>query len=397
VPGRAATTSRFTDAVLDRLSFVGDPMADEVVAEHVAHQQLHDPRRLVGDIAAHLVLPPERRSPPIERYFAEEPPLPSWADAALMAQGASFFDLYGLAIGSALFCASLPEAYAAARGARTLALTAQMVTDPVRRVNETAQMVFNTVAKGGLDRPAGPGYQDIRRVRLMHAAVRYLILNDPTVAKTTSDTPGRSWDTTLGIPVNQEDLLGTLLTFTTVPFRVLQRQGLGYDDSGAAAYLHTWCVAGALLGIDPDLLPLSLDEAWELEALIKRRQHRPSADAVMLGTSLRDALARSMPPLFRSLPASLITWYAGAHVAEIDGITHEGWTRLLVRPLRHEFERLGADERRGRLVRAITERATVRILAGFMRAARGGDRPPFTLPRELDQRVHDAPTRWRFL
>ncbi|HEY6427627.1 MAG TPA: oxygenase MpaB family protein [Acidimicrobiales bacterium] len=386
-----------TDALLDELSFVGDPAADEVVAKHAKCQTADDPASLVGGIAAHLELPPERRSPPIDAYLADVPPLPDWADPALIERSASFFDSRGVTIGSALFCASLPEAYAAARGARVLMLTAEMVTDPVRRINETAQMVFDTVSRGGLAPGAGRGYQDIRRVRLMHAAVRYLIEHDPTVQQTTVEAPGRSWNVTAGVPLNQEDLLGTLLSFSTVVLDTLDRQGIGYERADAEAYLHTWCVAAALLGIRPDLLPIGLDDARELQALIRRRQHRPSDDALVLGRALTGALERSMPPLLHSLPRTLVTWYCGPEIARINGVTSPGWTRILVWPLRRAVRHVGQAENHHRIVRAFMSWVTVRILRTYLVANRSGDRPPFTLPQELDQRVAHPRRRWRFL
>ena len=115
----------------------------------------------------------------------------------------------------ALFGASLPEAYAAARGARVLNLTGGMVDDLVRRVNETAQMIIDAMGTEGGIRPGESGYNDIRRVRLMHAAVRHLVLNDPSVQP--------PWDRTVSVPLNQEDLLGTLMTFTQIVFGALSK------------------------------------------------------------------------------------------------------------------------------------------------------------------------------
>ena len=81
----------------------------------------------------------------------------------------------------------------------------------------------------------------------MHAAVRWLIQNDPRV----------EWDPAWGTPINQEDLLETLLTFTEIVFEVFDRTGIVYSEEDADAYLHTWSLIGHYLGIRDDLLPLT--------------------------------------------------------------------------------------------------------------------------------------------
>jgi hypothetical protein len=401
-PGHERQLSHWDDARLDALARIADPIADEVVAAHAREQSQSQPTALVSGISRHLVLPDEGGSSALSAYLADRPALPAWTDGELLARSARFFSDFGLEIGSGLFLASLPEAYACARGVRVLALTARMVTDPVRRVNETAQFVFDTMVAGGLDVDA-PGYRDCRRVRLMHAAVRYLILNDDRIVKLNDDRlapgegPEQSWNLAHGVPLNQEDLLGTLLTFTCAVFRALDRQGIAYARADAEAYLHAWCVVGHLLGIRGDLLPIELDEAWELAESIQRRQKRPSADARLLGGALIAALQRSIRfRIFKGLPESVIRWYVGDDVGDIIGATRFDWTRVAFGPVRRGLRVLGAVERHDRLVRALVSSFSLEVLRRFVTQGRGSHRPAFSLPRELDERVRDAPTRWRF-
>jgi hypothetical protein len=399
--GKSATV--WDDATLERLRFEADPPVDGLIARHAEHQAATrggvavNPRILPGQLGKHLVLPPEHRSPALDEYLADTPPWPAWADPGLVKRGEEFFAFRGLEIGSSLFCASLPEAYAGARGARVLTLTSRMVSDPVRRVNETAQMVFHALQPDGLVVGDGPGYQDIRRVRLMHAAVRYLILHDDQIAKTDDPTAGEhSWSPAGGLPINQEDLLGTLMTFTCVVFTSLERLGLPPTTEEAEAYLHTWCVIGHLLGIRPDLLPIELDAAWSLAAAIRRRQHRASRDGELLGTALSDAMARSMPlaPL-RGLPSSTIRWLVGDEVATMVGIKKSDWTRVLFGPLRRAMSALPVADGDSRLVRRLTSHVTASVLRGFLDANRGGTRPPFDLPRRIQDRLKEKPVSWR--
>ena len=140
---------RFDDAVLDQLATEGDPEADAVLAAHAAERPDVAPRALVAEIGRHLVLPPERGSPAITAYLQQRPPLPGWADPALLRAGAGLFAEQGLEICTALLCASLPESYAGARGARVLCLTTRLVERPR--------------AAGDGDRPAAVRRQRARR------------------------------------------------------------------------------------------------------------------------------------------------------------------------------------------------------------------------------------------
>ena len=50
-------------------------------------------------------------------------------------------------------------------------------------------------------------------------------------------------------PLNQEDLLGMLLTFSITVFEVLERYDITWTNDEQEAYLHAWDVVGAYLGI----------------------------------------------------------------------------------------------------------------------------------------------------
>jgi len=386
--------SRWTDALLDELSHQGDPEADAVIAAHVEATAV-EPRQLLSNLARHLHLPPEQRSPPVEAYLAEQPPWPAWVDPVKLHRSADFFDQNGLLIGTALFCASLPEAYAGARGARVLTLTARLVTDTVRRVYETAQMLVDSMSRDGLVPGTGAGYEDVRRVRLMHAAVRHLILDDPEVTKTQTPEPLPSWCVTAGLPLNQEDMLGALMTFTQTVFESLDLLGAVYTPDEADAYLHAWCVVGHLIGIRADLLPLTLDDARELTTAIRRRQYTPSEDGEQLAEALVNAMRSSIRwRVLRPLPAALVRRLVGPDVAADIGLGRRGAFGVLFDGTARLMRVVGLAERRNKMLRVISRHFAAGILDAFVRAGREGNRPPFSLPTQLAAQVSDAKPRW---
>jgi ER-bound oxygenase mpaB/B'/Rubber oxygenase, catalytic domain len=172
-------------------------------------------------------------------------------------------------------------------------------------------------------RPATRGFHAARGVRLLHAAVRAFITLDP-------EASGRYDVAELGVPINQEDLIGTLLTFTVVVFEALERMGIAVDPADADAYLHTWCVVGHLLGIRPELLPLDLDAARDLDRRIRARQQTPTAEGVALMSALRSEMRSHMPRLLRRFPDALVHEFVGSDAANALGVPDPGWSRLLV-------------------------------------------------------------------
>ena len=81
------------------------------------------------------------------------------------------------------------------------------------------------------------------------------------------------WDTaTLGVPINQEDMVGTLMTFTWLILDGLAKLGNSLTPEDQQAYFETWLVVGRLMGVDADLLPATVADARALTALIEQRQ-----------------------------------------------------------------------------------------------------------------------------
>ena len=76
----------------------------------------------------------------------------------------------------------------------------------------------------------------------------------------------------LSEPLNQEDLLATLGTFTTVVFRALDKLAVPFDEEHRKAYYHLWNIVGWHLGIgDDDALapvPTGLSDRWPNNSIL---------------------------------------------------------------------------------------------------------------------------------
>jgi hypothetical protein len=360
----------WSDDFLDGLRELGDPAADSVVS---------DLFRGTGDATSAfrtlIVQHYEVTDPSLAGFLDARIEAPGWVDPELVAAGQERFARWGSHVFTALYAAALPSAYACWRGVQVLGLTARLETDTKRRLNETAQFHLDVMQPGGLE-PGAHGYSDVRHVRLMHAAVRWLIENDRRVA----------WDPSWGTPINQEDLLETLLTFTEIVFEVFDRTGVTYTEDDANAYLHAWSLIGFHLGVRPDLLPLTRAQTSVLMSIVRRRQFRPSASGRELMAALLEQGTRLAPPGLRGLPASTVRYYVGDETADLLGVPGADWTRLMFRPLATVSRKLSLERLHRHLLNALSERIGFGMLGLAVRAERYGGRPAFQVPTSLAAR-----------
>ncbi len=375
-------TRRFTDTFLESLRTASDWPADRAVSAFFdesgeGHTKLFTrlARLSAGDV-------PDEQLPGIGTFVSAKEPWPEWADADLVQQGQKFFSQWGPQLGMALWMASLPADYACAKGAEPLVRTARLTGKPKRRYVETGQMIINAMTPNALE-TGGLGYETIRHVRLMHAAVRHLLLHGEDLRSPAGD-PIEPWDDALGVPLNQEDLLGCLFSFSVVGIDSLRRSGVRVNDAEAEAYIHTWNLVGHQMGIRSDLLPLDWADSQAVWEHIKVRAYDES-DA---GRELTDAAIECMRDLIRirplgGLPASGIRHYLGGQTAELLGVPKADWTRWFFTFVQASDNLF--DQTWGRLpgVPNLSAILGLRMLRGFEATERDGHRPGFQITDEL--------------
>jgi hypothetical protein len=374
---------------LESLRSVGDPEADGVVAAHFAEERAGSSelfRRL-----AFSQQPSDAPSDPVGRYLADVPPVPPWLDPVALSRAQSWFARIGTHVFCALYAGSLPTAYACHQGVQVLAITARLETDAKRRLNETAQFVLDVMRPGGLE-AGGAGFQAVRRVRLMHAAVRWLIEQDRRAGWNGSE---------LGRPVNQEDLLMTILTFTEVVFEGFDRTGVDYTPAEAHDYLHLWSYVGYLLGVEPRFLPLDRASAETLMEHVRSVHFGPSQAGRDLTGALLDQAQGLLPRPFRGLPGTAVRWYVGDPTADLIGVPPADWTRVVFGPLAALTRRISAVGAHRRFLAGFSERFGLAMLTAAVDADRGGDRASFSIPEELQgplgvREGRGAAARWPF-
>jgi ER-bound oxygenase mpaB/B'/Rubber oxygenase, catalytic domain len=385
--GRAVPSigaDRFTGEFLESLRGEGDGPADAAVATFFADL----------DAAGRGLYPllvrtagndlDDEEAPGVAPFARAEEPWPDWADGTLVRRGQELFGEWGMQLSAGLFMASLPMTYACAKGAEPLVRTARLTSNPKRRFLETGQMIIDAMTPGALA-PGGRGYRTVRHIRLMHAAVRHT-LTHPQAIEVLGGPPMAPWDPALGLPLNQEDLLGCLLAFSVLGLRTLERAGISLRVGQAEAYVHAWSVVGHQIGIRADLLPLNHADAGVVAGRIFARQCAPSS----AGRELAATAVAAMQDLLRSrrlmgLPASGIRYYLGAEVATLLAVPPADWTRSVFFAMRHgdAFASRALSWLPGR--HSLSSMIGRRMVLGLLEAERAGGRPGFEITDELRQ------------
>ena len=208
--------SRWTTELLAKIRNEMDPVADRAVAKFYESGEVTEVNRLLSTLIAGTERPASELPPALREYLEATSTLPVWLDPAKIKLGEEVFGEYGVGSCAILACASLPECYMMRNGIHVLAMTQRLTQHAQRRVLETAQMIMAVMFPGGLA-PDGIGIRTAQKVRLMHAAMRFLILHQPArpaPPTTLADVMQHEvWKTEYGQPINQEDLLFTLMTF----------------------------------------------------------------------------------------------------------------------------------------------------------------------------------------
>jgi hypothetical protein len=350
-----------------------DPVADEVVRSLFQEGQVGGANALMRLLVRNEDLVPGQLPAPLRGYLEASAHRPSWMDKALLEQGERVFGRYGPTISVALFCASLPSCYAAAKGVQVLHLTARLATDPFRRIVETGQMLVDVLSPGGLG-PHGRGLRTVQKVRLMHAAVRHLVRDSG------------QWRPEWGQPINQEDLAGTLQTFSTVVLRSLEKLGVQLSDTERRGYFHAWRVVGYGLGIDERLLPAEPEDGARLFDAIARRQFQESPEGREMTVALMALLEHATPGnLFDGMGPTLMRHLMGEETARLLAVPPSDWTGILMGPLKALGWVGDAVGDSGPGLARLSELFGRKVLEGLVWVGRGPERTPFQIPDILRQ------------
>ncbi|WP_158531122.1 oxygenase MpaB family protein [Algoriphagus chordae] len=306
-----AETTDWTTEKLAAKRHVMDPLADKTVAAIMAKKEVNTINHLFESIVLDQNKLPDDAPEELRDFFKQSAILPEWADQDLINMGQQIYLRHGIWIGILLCYKSLPECYACANGAEVLHRTARLNENHgslkafSRRIAETAQFVVFSMSPDGLD-PKGKGLIATQKVRLIHAVIRYYLKE-------------HNWDAEkYGEPINQEDLAGTLMSFSALVIEGLGIIGIEFEPVELEAYIHCWRVIGHIVGLDDDMIPINSADALKLGHSILDKEKAPSEQAKALTKALRDFQnLKSKPILGEDSNTALMRLMMGDEVSDL--------------------------------------------------------------------------------
>ncbi len=192
----------------------------------------------------------------------------------ILSKGQELFNQKGDLYLAMLGFYSLPYAYAFGDGAEVLVRSKRILNDIGQRLGETGTFIMDIFEPGAFI-TKNKAFLTCAKVRLIHAFSRYFITNY-----------SKDWNDDFGKPINQEDLIGTNLTFSLIVIRGWKKMGFQIPNEEVDIWMAYWKWVGQLMGIDVSYWPDHAKEAFELEKLIRRR-HLKASEA---GQKLIEAL-----------------------------------------------------------------------------------------------------------
>ena len=292
----STSTEPWTDSRLAALRAQGDAEIDELLAglDDMTRDEVIELYRKF--VRAQLDLDPDLWPAELITWWNQPQHLPPWADEQKIARAAKFSEQWLPELLATYLLGSLPTAYAGSKGALALSRISLLgqADSLMRRVLETLLFVLRVNEHDGLT-AGGSGVELARKTRVFHGLVRVMITRFAVDVRQPKGM-GTKWDTkTDGVPVNQEDLLGTLWTFSITPLERIERAGATISDADKDAVVHLWCVVGHFLGIgassSPPLLPMTYRDAAHCWSRIQEHQFGTSPQ----GKDLTEALIAALP------------------------------------------------------------------------------------------------------
>ncbi len=277
---------------------LGDPVADAFVAEFSGARQGHG-LRLLGralDRGIHALDDP----PAVLVDLLEDVDrVPAWVDFDEQDRGARAYQRTGPGAMIVLSAWALMNGYHCGPAVKPLVMTGQLEKMAPRRLVETGRFVIETVQQGALRR-SGQGFKLAVRVRIMHALVRKMLLDS-----------GRWNVPEWGVPINQADMVGTILEFSLLMIRGTEMMGYRFSDAEKEGIIQLWRYSGLIGGVHPDLLQYldSWGHAAEFGDMLHAIQAGPDQDSVSLAQALRQVPRQNARNQAEALFAEVVVRY----------------------------------------------------------------------------------------
>lgn len=266
IPASDPRVAVLRDALLE-----SDPLADAASAwlrENRGGRAFFD--RAVDDGSSAYGALPE----PLRALFRNVDPVPLWADPDKLRLGSETM-LRAWPAGSwSLAGFALAGGYLAGATVKPLVMTGALSRMAYRRLAETTKFVLDVASSPGFSR-FSEGFKTTVRVRVMHAHVRAGLL-------ASGQWKTKEW----GHPINQQDMLATILQFSVAYAYGVRALGIVLSQRERDALMHLWRYVGFVMGVRQELMPATFAEAAGVYRLVALTQAGPDEDSRALTRAL---------------------------------------------------------------------------------------------------------------
>lgn len=271
-----------TDASTNALRQSGDELADATVAALFERGETGTYNTLMRFFSTAGAPLPDGLPDVAREYLEATSAPPSWVDWDEMERARLFLIDNNVHVATALSFAAMPACYLVPHVAKLLSTT-HGLKYPATRMAATGQFTVYLMRPDAFE--AGSRFLPAaQKVRLLHASIRHHLTRE------------NRWDTAVsGVPICQEDMIGGQMFFSLLVLDSLHRLGIHMSEEGAASYYYAWRVVGALLGVDQEVVPKSLDEAREFLDRYMIRHMGPSPEGALLTRQLIDLYEDVVP------------------------------------------------------------------------------------------------------
>ncbi|MFF4263479.1 oxygenase MpaB family protein [Streptomyces virginiae] len=306
-----------TEASMDALRQTGDRLADATVATLFERGEVGKFNTLMRYVSTAGAPLPDGLPDVAREYLEATSVPPSWVDWGEMEKARLFFIDNNVHISTALSFASMPACYLVPHVAKLLSTTHGLAY-PSKRMAETGQFTVHLMRPDAFE--AGSRFiPAAQKVRLLHASIRHHLVREDR------------WDVAaLGTPICQEDMIGGQMFFSMLVLDSLHRLNIHMSTEGAEAYYYAWRVVGAMLGVDQEAVPETLDEARGFLDRYMIRHMGPSEEGAHLTRQLIDLYEEIVPgTFFDPVVSALIRHLVGDTCADWLRVPRTAWDTVV--------------------------------------------------------------------
>lgn len=360
---------KYTSSMLDALRDEGDPLADRAVTALLESGEVADANLALHNLRRNKQLTSDELPPVLRDYLLATKNVPEWMDHERVARAHEFFRHDGIHVASSLSLGAMVGCYAVPVGAKILSATHQL-NHPHRRMSETTQFILHMMAETPFA-AEGQLITTIQKVRLIHAAVRQLLIRQG------------QWDRQRhGVPICQEDMLCAALLFSVGVLAGMGRLGVHPSRQEAEDYYYIWRVTATMLGVRPEIVPETVAEASELLALVEKRQSGPSPEGVELTSRLLQMYEQLTPSGMRGVVPALIRRVTDHEIADWMEVPRSHWGDA-VAAIAHAESSVDRAEEHHVVARKVLDKVGRILLNAEIRKLNHGQSLEFDVPATL--------------